>query len=137
MYKTHDSVQSQPQISNRDGNLAGRSACSGYGVMYARSSLLNTRNKGLLQVSCKQSNMLRMQTEDRKQFDYMKRAVMRGKFIDPETGHTVDAQTKMISQILRQPAEFRKYGGITKGSIPELFTSELVKRHRQEQALLR
>jgi len=57
---------------------------------------------------------------------------MKGKFIDPETGHAVDAQTKMISKIICQPPEFKKYGGISKASIPDLFTSEAVKRHRFE-----
>jgi len=35
--------------------------------------------------------MFKVNGDEPKRFDYMKRAVMKGKFIDPETGHAVDA----------------------------------------------
>jgi hypothetical protein len=68
--------------------------------MYARSSLTCTKNRGLLQMNCKQSNLISVASEEPKKFNYMKRAVMQGKFIDQETGSSVDAQTKMISKIM-------------------------------------
>ena len=79
--------------------------------------------------------MLTLNADPPKRFDYMKRAIMQGRFIDAKTGCSVDAQTKLISKVMRQPEEFRKYGGINRDYFPELFISDHVLKHKRDQKL--
>lgn len=56
----------------------------------------------------------------------MRRAVIRGRFLDEKTGCAVDAQSKLIEKVMQQPEEFKKYGGLHPAMIPELFLSDKV-----------